>query len=73
MNADQHGTPAEQKRAKVKWLGAGMRQSDPTYVPNRRCKSCRHCSRLVSYRCQRHGFTTVANAVCDDFHVSVCA
>jgi len=68
LQSDQHGTAAEQRRHAVQWIPAALRQSHTTYVPNRRCRNCRHCSKLVSYRCQKHGFTTQANACCRDFN-----
>lgn len=73
MNVDAYGTPAEQRRAKVAWLPASMRQSHGSYVPHRRCRSCRHCTKLVGWRCQKHRFTTQANAVCPDFHKALDA
>jgi len=68
MNADPHGTPSEQRRHRAHWLAASLRQSHPTYVPNRRCRSCRHVTKFVGYRCQKNRFTTQANAVCEDFN-----
>lgn len=68
MQADKHGSPVEQRRANANWIPASMRQSHPEYVPNRRCRSCTHCAKYTTYRCQKHGFSTAANAVCIDFH-----
>lgn len=67
MTADPFGTPMEQRRASVKWLASGARQTHSTYEPNRRCCSCRHHDKFRGYRCRKFKFSTQANAVCARF------
>lgn len=67
MQADAHGTAQEQRRARVHWLSPSLRQADASYVPNRRCKTCRHVEKFMGFRCRPNRFTTAANAVCSSY------
>jgi hypothetical protein len=66
LQADAYGTPTEQRRHAVLWVGPSLRPAlSERHDPSRRCKRCRHlCSGPY---CSRHRFSTQANAVCSTF------
>jgi hypothetical protein len=57
--------PAEQRRHQVRWTSGAFRTASRAATAN--CHTCRHVTRLSGHRCQKHGFTTMADACCPDY------
>ena len=63
VKADRSGTATEQLRARAGWVRVLIRPG-----PMRKCQTCANLNvKRTTLGCLKHGFSTLANAVCDDW------
>jgi hypothetical protein len=63
LQADKFGTLSEQARFRANWMSPGERLTSPKYLPNVRCKTCRHRGPAKDH-CKKLSCATAQNAVC---------